>query len=134
MIRKPYENNGRFTLNTGSQSVVQQQHRNECEINNIISKYRRSGLLSHVAQFQGKYGDVSQIGDYQDCLSKVNQANDMFGSLPANVRKKFHNNPAEFLDFALNPENSQGLIDLGLAKKVEPEPAPTPDPEPEPKP
>lgn len=42
------------------------------------------------------------------------------------MRKRFANDPAEFLAFINDPENSQEAIKLGLAIEAVPEPTPEP--------
>ena len=41
-------------------------------------------------------------------------AQDMFESLPADIRTKFGNDPGRFLDFVEDPQNEEELIELGL--------------------
>lgn len=89
----------------------------DCDINVIMSRYKQTGVLplNMLRNKKGIYADVSEFGDYRDCLNKVQAAEHMFMSMPSDVRARFQNNPALFLDFASNPRNAQELIDLGLA-------------------
>lgn len=43
-------------------------------------------------------------------------------ALPAQVRAKFSNDAAEFLDFVQNPKNADELVAMGLATKISDEP------------
>lgn len=90
----------------------------DCDINNIMARYKQTGVmpLKMIRSKRGVYADVSEFGDYTDCLNKVAHAEQMFMSLPAKVRDRFANNPAAFLAFASDPNNAQELIDLGLAE------------------
>lgn len=90
----------------------------ECDIGSIMARFDKTGLIEHVNKFQGDYGDFTDAQTYQDSLNQVMAAEDMFMSLPANVRAKFENDPGQFLDFVGNPDNLSEMVDLGLANPV----------------
>lgn len=100
-------------------SMTKQSFASECDINNIMSKYQKSGLLTHVNKYQGSYADVSNAVDYHDALNIVLAGNEAFESLPSSLRKKFNNDPAEFLSFVDDAENADEMIKLGLRKQPE---------------
>ena len=110
-----------------------QEFKDECDINNILKKYQRSGLVDHVREFEGRYGDFTAAVDYQEALNITIQAQDMFMTLPSAVRNRFENDPGQFLAFANNPENEEELREMGLlpspasaqpAEQMPAEPAP----------
>lgn len=101
--------------------LTKQSMRDECDINKLMSKYQKTGLMSHLARFQGRYEDVTGAVDYRTALDIVRSAQDMFMTLPSNVRAQFSNDPGEFLHFASNPANAGKLVELGLAKPILPE-------------
>lgn len=107
---------GKLELDT-SECFVQQHQAADCDINNIMARYERDGLLPHVNQFQGQYGDFTGVVDYQSALNVVMNAEDCFLSLPAQIRKRFDNDPGSFLDFVTNPENRDEMISMGLVPK-----------------
>lgn len=116
---------------------TKQAHKDECDINNILTRYRKSGLIDHVNRYQGRYGDVSTAEDFQTSVNRVMEANAMFMSLPAEIRRRFDNDPAAFLDFMLDPEKIEQQRELGLVPPENPPVAPVapePDPEPAPEP
>lgn len=104
------------TVNTGSESFVEQHHLEDVDINKIMAKYTRTGLLTHQREYNGQYGDFSQTVDYQTALNTVMLANEMFLELPATVRRKFDNDPGAFLAWADDPENIEEMRELGLAR------------------
>jgi len=87
----------------------------ETDVNNIMRKYEKTGILTHVARYAGEYGDFSGVPDYKEGLERIMAANEMFDSLPARLRDRFGNDPAKFIDFATNPENLDELRTMGLA-------------------
>ncbi len=106
----------------------------ECDVNRIMARFEKTGLIEHVNEHQGQYGDYSEVQDYQSSLDQVMGAKAMFASLPADLRTMFDNDPGKFLDFATNPENAQEMREMGLLPPQNIEDAPDIDnPQPEPK-
>lgn len=122
-IFNAYSTKKRKSFKTTGLSKTQQNFKAECDINNILKKYRKTGLLEHVNQYAGKYEDLSNPTDYQTALNIVIDAQASFDSLPSDIRRKFDNNPGKFLEFANNPDNITAMEDLGLIKRPESVPA-----------
>lgn len=93
-----------------------QSAKDECDINRIIRRYRDTGVITHLVDLEAQYGDVTGI-DYQSALLLVENARGLFSQLPAEVRSKFKNDPAVFLDFCDDPTNADELVEMGLATK-----------------
>lgn len=111
-----FEQLDRLVLDT-SDCFVQQHQAADCDINNIMARYERDGLIPHVNQYEGQYGDFTGVVDYQSALHIVQDAEACFMSLPAQVRKKFDNDPGAFLDFVTNPDNRDEMVSMGLMPK-----------------
>lgn len=112
------------------ESMTQQSFKKECDINEIMRRFRKSGdpyYLQRLGTYtEGHYGDFSQVVDYRSALDAVARAAEVFGALPAKVRRRFDNDPAAFLDFCENPANAEELVQLGLAtRRVEQDPEKT---------
>lgn len=104
-----------------------------CDINVIMRRYEKTGMLPTMAQVEGYFADVSDMGDYRTALSVVREADGMFMALPAEVRRRFDNDPAAFVDFMADPANRDEAVKLGLVaaapvvvEGVTPVPGPTP--------
>lgn len=97
--------------------LTQQHFRDEANVNHIMAKYGASRLLEHYSQFQGNYGDFTDVQDYQTSLNEVIKAQDMFMSLPSEVRNRFGNDPAQFLDFVGREENRPEMQRMGLLRE-----------------
>lgn len=93
---------------------TKQNFKDECDINSIVARALRAGMLP-----QGKlnpvFSDFSEVKSYQEGLDVVIRAQNQFNALPAHVRKRFHGDPAEFLEFATDPKNTKEMVELGLA-------------------
>lgn len=100
-------------------SMTQQQFKDECDINNIMKKYQTTGEFLHLTKKQGTYGDFSELTDYQGMLHKVMQADAAFAALPADVRLRFKNDPAELISFLQDEKNHDEGVKLGLINKPE---------------
>ncbi len=101
----------------GGVSCTDQQYLKECDINQILKTYGATGKLS-VNLRSGVSGDFSEVGDFQSCLDKINRAKDEFAALPSDIRARFGNDPVAYVDFVLNPANTEECIRLGLKEKI----------------
>lgn len=90
----------------------------ECDTNNIIAKFNKTGQLTHIAKRQGNYADVSEITDLHTAFIHVKEAKETFQELPAILRKKFNNSPTEFIAFLEDPKNDEEAVQLGLKVKI----------------
>lgn len=97
---------------------AKQSFKKECDINHIMAKYQKTGLVTHLAKHQPEYGHASAI-QFSDAMQTVAQAEQIFAELPSTVRSRFHGDPAEFLIFCENPENRSEASILGLLDEVE---------------
>lgn len=106
----------------GEKILTEQSHKDEVNINQII---RRHGidLIQKVAMMRAPEMQWDDIpgNDFQEAMFKVKKAQDSFDAMPSDLRKKFNNNPAEFLDYLHNKENLNEMIELGLVNKPVPE-------------
>lgn len=96
-------------------SKTQQQFQNECDINNILKSYQETGTINHLNPKPGLYQDFSNVLDYKDSLELVMYAQEQFALLPAKIRSRFNNNPAELVEFCNHPHNHEEAVSLGLA-------------------
>ncbi len=105
----------------GGISLTDQQYLPDCDINTILKRYGATGRLP-VDIREGVSGDFSDIGDYQNCLDRINRAKEAFLSLPSHIRDRFGNDPTAYVDFVLDPANTEECIRLGLKVKSVPTP------------
>ncbi len=104
----------RVSINFPEKGRTKQSHKNECDINIIMQKYQKFGVINHVNKHQANYSFCTS-NDLHESLNLIKTANDMFDDLPSQARTKFKNSPAEFLDFVQDPNNQDQLFDLGLS-------------------
>lgn len=90
----------------------------ETDINNILLRYKKTGLISHLAKGAPTYMDVSEVGDYKTAMDHLRSTERFFQSLPAKVREYFGNDPVAFLDYASSVSSEDLKTELGEVAKV----------------
>lgn len=101
-------------LQCDDDSLTQQQFKEESDINTIVNRFLKSGVLPNPVNMP-QYVDYEGVFDFQSAMNVVRQADENFMRMDANVRARFNNSPQEFLEFFGNPNNSEEAIRLGLA-------------------
>lgn len=99
------------------QGKVDPQYKDTCNIDYVINSYVRNQNVIHVPE--SEYRDLTKLPDYQEALNAVIQADELFGTLPAHVRKEFDHNPKKFVDALSDPSMNARLIELGIYNKPE---------------
>lgn len=101
----------------GGESKTKQSFRDKCDINKIIAKYQKTGMLRNLNNGQPFYGDVSMFKDYKQSLDKVNDATELFMKMSPTIRERFKNDPAEMIKFLENKNNLKEAQELGMVVK-----------------
>lgn len=110
---------------TDAVSLTRQEFAAECDINNLMAQYEKTGILppgmnSDVPQFL----DVTDLPDFRETQDILIQATAAFMALPAVVRKEFDNDAVKFVEFARDPENLPQMRTWGLAPPEKPQEQP----------
>ena len=93
----------------------------ECDVNNIIKKFKDTGHITHLAKRQGVYADVSDVTDLLTATVQVQKAAEAFKTIPAALRRKLNEDPNELIEFLNNPENDEEAIYYGLKERNYPQ-------------
>ena len=101
-------------LSCNDPSLTQQQFKEESDINTIVDRFMKSGVLPTPTNMP-QYVDYEGVFDFQTAMNAVRAADENFMRMDAKVRARFNNSPQEFLEFFSNPENTDEAIRLGLA-------------------
>ncbi len=91
---------------------TKQSFAKECDINNIMSRYEKTGAMSHLTKYEGRYGDYATSMDLHEYMQEMGKTQDMFDDLPKEIKREFGQDPGKFIDFVQNPENSGRLAEL----------------------
>ena len=87
---------------SGFEKTITQQHfAEECDINSIMQKYEKTGMLP---QIDGKqiFGDFTDVTSYDRAIEQIANAEEQFMHLPAKLRAHFDNDPSKLLQFIQN--------------------------------
>lgn len=107
--------------NVKSRSKTHQSFAKEADINNIMSKYKKTGVLVDPLLINStrmpRFGDFSDLKDYSVVFNRIQEAQSDFMTLPASTRAKFNNNVEECLAFIADPNNKKDCIKLQLIPK-----------------
>jgi len=96
---------------------AKQSMKDECDINNIVAKYERTGQITHIARAEPRFGFCPAL-DFREALALVQAARDSFMDLPSKARKFFDHDPAKFMEYLESSPKLEELRELGLAKEV----------------
>lgn len=113
-FKTAYGPKDRVSLDCG-RGMTKQEFKKQCDINTIMLKHQKTGVINHFNRYEGDYKDLSAPVSFHEAMNIVIRAEDAFNSLPSTVRKKFSNDPQEFLDFVSDPSNIEEMRELGLA-------------------
>lgn len=96
------------------ESLTQQSDAEDADINVIMARYERTGMMPDTG-IKALQGDFSGGADFRSLQDKLREARDLFMEVPAKIRARFGNDPAEFIDFVQDPDNADELVKMGLA-------------------
>jgi len=116
-LRTSYDDHDELNNETGLQcndpSLAQQHQKDETDINLIVRRFTQTGELPQhnmpplAEDFQG-------VESMQEAMQLIVDAKDAFMEQPAEVRAKFNNDAALFVEFCSNEKNTPQMEELGL--------------------
>lgn len=132
-IEKYQRENGTIGIKTHNlePSKTDQQYKDEVDVNEIIRRYKKDGIVPHVKNINAQFADVSDIPDLMQGMERIAHAKEEFLRVPASIRAKHKNNVVDFYNWLADPANKEEAVELGLMKK--PQQADSPKAAPKPK-
>lgn len=122
----PYNNKKKVEpFYTVGDSMTQQQFAQDSKINNILKNHDRNGIIENINRGNAIYGDFSEITDFADAIEQIELAKAEFLNIPWEIREKFQNDAGQFFKYASNPENIEGMREMGLANPKQSEAMPS---------
>lgn len=99
-------------------SMTKQEFQFECDVNNVIKSFKPHQMMQALQQNlnAGNYADLPDSYDFQEALHLIKHAEQQFMTVPAKVRDRFGQDPAQFLAFLEDPRNADEARTLGLMK------------------
>ena len=109
------------TIKSTLPSMTEQCHRDDCDINTIINRYKKTGVLGTATQVREMvFGDFASIPDRLMTEVGMAEAKENFMKMPLNVRNHFEHNIGKFLKALSDPAQIPTLQNLGIVKKPGP--------------
>jgi hypothetical protein len=109
LLNPLFGNRKRLQTNCSIEHRTDQSFKEMVNINNIMSKYKKTGELPNFKTKTPQYIDETKIPSFLEAHSIVQKAKELFYELPSQVRKALDNNPAN-LEHALQDKDLQPLF------------------------
>lgn len=120
IIRRP-DGSKRVVTDPVGETKTQIQFQKDCNVNNIIAKFKKTGSVTHVRnKAQGVYADLTELPSLQEAHAVVHAAEEAFSAVPSQIRARFGNNASAFIDFLKDSANDEEAIKLGLKMRPKP--------------
>lgn len=110
----------------GETTRTQQHMGPACNINNIMKKYLKTGVIEHWNQRKPEFGDFSQAVDLQAAIQLVDSAQEEFLKLSSEVRNVAKNDPVLLLQLLATEQGTEALKAAGMEFQEESKGAPAP--------
>lgn len=106
-------------LGNFEESRTVQSDAQEADINVIVARFGLTGMLPQNVRVPLE-ADFIDVYDFHTAMQSMRAAEESFAAMPANVRERFSNDPALFVDFCLQEKdgklaNIEEMRKLGLA-------------------
>lgn len=98
----------------GHKSMTRQSESADTDVNLIVARHRKTGVVTHLNHRIPQYGDYSQVGTLHDAFAQVEAAEEAFMDLPAAVRQVAENDPVKLLELLATPDGEAALMEAGL--------------------
>lgn len=96
------------------ESKVQEQFADACQTDTIIRKYNTMGINPFIASGGSQYLDTTQIPSFVVAQNSQVKVREYFEGLPSDIRLEFNNDPAQFAEAVLDPQNADYLREIGV--------------------
>lgn len=100
--------------NSDLESKVQEQFADACQTDTIIRKYNMMGVNPFIASGGSQYLDTTEIPSFVVAQNSQVKVREYFEGLPSDIRLEFNNDPAQFAEAVLDPQNAKYLREIGV--------------------
>lgn len=102
-------------------SLTDQSAKRGTDVNVIMEQYALTGMLPQQTLIPPSYQDNTLIPPLEASLEAQKRANELFLSLPLDVRTRLHHDPENLANFIADPANKEYCIQQGLLTMKEKE-------------
>lgn len=116
VVKGPLDPVEEIHTDTVGHSMTQQQFKQECDINYILSRYSETGCCDHVMNKEPRYMDCSSLTakTFQDHLEFAFDFEEHFDSLPQEIRDRFEDDPTLMMEYLSDESNYDEAVKLGI--------------------
>lgn len=100
--------------NSDQESKVQEQFADACQTDTIIRKYNMMGVNPFIASGGSQYLDTTEIPSFVVAQNSQVKVREYFEGLPSDIRLEFNNDPGQFAEAVLDPQNAEYLREIGV--------------------
>lgn len=111
----PYDEHEPVTVDASHDGLTRQEFADECDINVLMARYEKTGVITHYSRKEPAYFDASEVPDLATALHMAEEAERAFMQLPASARREFDNDAVKFVEYAQDPANLPRMREWGLA-------------------
>jgi hypothetical protein len=90
---------------------TKQAFKDSTDINKIMDKARKTGVITHVGKYGDEYGDYSDIPDLLDAELRLIRAREIFEDAPGEIRREFSNDVGKFFAWVNDPANADKVAE-----------------------
>lgn len=116
-VRNKFSDRIAVVADTSGESLTQQQFKDDCNVNVIMARYMKTGVIEHVTRARARFGDFGDLAEGVFELDKVAKAQQAFEMLPATLRNRFDNSIQGFFGFIGDPKNFDECVRMGIYDK-----------------
>ena len=121
------ENRRVVNHNHSDRVMTKQEFAEDCNVNTIIKKMTNGGMLGHINPAEPKYVDTTVVADLQAAYLLIEETEEQFMDLPADIRAAADNDPVVLAQMAGTVEGREKLKNAGMEPPEPVTPAPIPD-------
>lgn len=108
----------RLYAKMSKETQTEQSHKQECDINYIMQRYRKTGILPTRIN-KPVFADVANVGGFDKAMDIVAKGMSEFHKLPEKIRLKYDNDPRKWLKAAEESIIKRGEMKLQKKKDEE---------------
>lgn len=91
--------------------MTKQSFKDSTDVNKILAKFQKTGVISHLAKFGPEYGNFSDV-DFMQAQVALARGKEIFEALPAEVKREFKQDAGAFFAFVNDPGNKDRLKEV----------------------
>lgn len=106
------DKDGKIKRTLVERTRAKQAFKDECDINRIVDRMAKTGMVSHLSRFKGQYGDFTDYPDLLEAQQRLARGVQIFDELPIEIKREFGNDPRSFFTFVNDPANADKLEEV----------------------